>query len=156
MATKNPLINDNQAVEQPTTAPLPGTSTQQGDMFEIDLSEVSTSSAIPEGIYKVRCIEVEQSVSQSGNPMFVWTFTIIEGQHQGKDYKVYTVTTPSALWKVAEVVQALGVGQSGQVVKFKRSDVLNKECGAVIEDTEYQGSTRSQISKVIPLSEVNN
>lgn len=149
----NPLINNTQP--QATTAPLPNTgSATNADMFEVDLSEVSTSSAIPEGTYKVRCIEVEQSVSQSGNPMFIWTFTIIEGEYQGKDYKVYTVTTPSALWKVAEVVTALGVGQSGQVVKFKRSDVLNKECGAVIEDSEYQGTTRSQISRVIPLSEI--
>lgn len=155
MAKSNPLINGGQAVaEQPQSAPLPGTSTQAQDMFEVDLSEVSTNSAIPEGIYKVRCIEVEQAVSQSGNPMFVWTFTIVEGEYQGKDYKVYTATTPAALWKVAEVVTALGVGQTGQVVKFKRSDVLNKECGAVIEDTEYQGSTRSAIAKIVPLSEV--
>lgn len=155
MAKSNPLINGGQAVaEQPQATPLPGASTQAVDMFEVDLSEVSNSSAIPEGTYKVRCIEVEQAVSQSGNPMFVWTFTIIEGQYQGKDYKVYTATTPAALWKVAEVVTALGVGQSGQVVKFKRSDVLNKECGAVIEDTEYQGSTRSTISRIVPLSEV--
>lgn len=155
MAKANPLINGGQPVaEQPTSAPLPGTSTQAADMFQVDLSEVSNSSAIPEGTYRVRCIEVEQSVSQSGNPMFVWTFTIVEGEYQGKDFKVYTVTTPSALWKVAEVVTALGIGQSGQVVSFKRSDVLNKECGAVIEDTEYNGSTRSQISRVVPLSEV--
>ena len=154
MAKANPLINGGQTVEQPQATPLPGTSTQTADMFEVDLSEISNSSAIPEGVYKVRCIEVEQSVSQSGNPMFVWTFTIVEGEYQGKDYKVYTVTTPSALWKVAEVVSALGVGQSGQVVKFKRSDVLNKECGAIIEDTEYQGSTRSNIAKIVPLSEV--
>lgn len=152
--TANPLINNAQPQAAPA-APLPNAgSSASADLFEIDLSEVSTSSAIPEGTYKVRCIEVEQSVSQSGNPMFVWTFTIVEGEYQGKDYKVYTVTTPSALWKVAEVVTALGVGQSGQVVKFKRSDVLNKECGAIIEDTEYQGTTRSQISRVIPLSEI--
>ena len=152
--TANPLINNAQPQTAPA-APLPSAnSSTSADLFEIDLSEVSTSSAIPEGTYKVRCIEVEQSVSQSGNPMFIWTFTIVEGQYQGKDYKVYTVTTPSALWKVAEVVTALGVGQSGQVVKFKRSDVLNKECGAIIEDTEYQGSTGSQISRVIPLSEI--
>jgi hypothetical protein len=58
------------------------------------------------------------------------------------------------MWKVGEVVQALGIGQTGQVVKFKRSDVVNRECGAVIEMQEYNGNERSSISKVISLSDL--
>ena len=59
-----------------------------------------------------------------------------------------------SMWKVAETVVALGVGQTGSVVKFKRGDVLNKECGAIFETSEYNGQNRSQIARVITLKEL--
>lgn len=136
--------------------PMPGTSSggSAADNFEVDLTDVQDNFKIPDGNYKVRCIDIEQSVSKGGNPMFVWTFEISEGDHAGFQSKVFTAITPAAMWKVAETVQALGVGQTGSVVKFKRTDVINKECGALIEATEYNGNTRSQISRVMSLKEL--
>jgi hypothetical protein len=134
---------------------MPGASVPMGsDNFEVDLTEVSGGFTIPDGNYKVKCIEIEQTVSKGGNPMFVWTFEVSEGQHTGFQSKVFTALTPAAMWKVAETVQALGIGQTGSVVKFKRSDVLNKECGAQFEKSEYNGQERSQISRVITLQEL--
>lgn len=136
--------------------PTPGQGvTASADNFEVDLTGVETNSfVIPDGNYKVKCVDVEQSVSKGGNPMFVWTFEISEGDHVGFQSKVFTAITPAAMWKVAETVIALGVGQTGSVVKFKRTDVVGKECGALIEATEYNGNTRSQISKVMSLKEL--
>jgi hypothetical protein len=68
--------------------------------------------------------------------------------------KSWTAITPAAMWKVAETVIALGVGQAGQVVKFKRSDVLNKLCGLVVEEDEYNGKKTSRVKTVIPVSEL--
>ena len=134
--------------------PTPGASTNGADSFEVDLTEVQDNFKIPDGNYKVKCIDIEQSVSKGGNPMFVWTFEVSEGDHAGFQSKVFTAITPAAMWKVAETVIALGVGQNGSVVKFKRSDVINKECGALIEKTEYNGQERSQISRVMSLKEL--
>jgi hypothetical protein len=135
--------------------PMPGSSAPAGaDNFEVDLTNVQDNFSIPDGKYKVKCTEIEQNVSKGGNPMFVWTFQVVEGQYAGFESKVFTAITPAAMWKVAETVQALGVGQTGTVVKFKRSDVINKECGAIIEQSEYNGTTRSQIAKVITLQEL--
>lgn len=136
--------------------PMPGSApSPASDSFEVDLSGVETNSfTIPDGNYKVRCTEIEQSVSKGGNPMFVWTFEVSEGPHTGFQSKVFTAITPAAMWKVAETVVALGVGQQGQMVKFKRSDVLNKECGAIIEKTEYNGKTNSQIQRLMSLKEL--
>jgi hypothetical protein len=136
----------------PTNAPMPGAPTSP-DSFEVDLTDVQDGFTIPDGVYKVKCIDIEQSVSKGGNPMFVWTFEVSEGNHVGFQSKVFTAITPAAMWKVAETVQALGVGQTGQTVKFKRTDVINKECGAMIETTEYNGQSRSQISKVLSMEE---
>lgn len=139
----------------PSAAPMPGVNASGGvDSFEIDLTNVQDNFKVPDGLYKVRCQDVAQDVSKGGNPMFVWTFAVIEGDYTGREFKVFTAITPAAMWKVAETVMALGVGQQGQVVKFKRSDVVGKECGALIEETEYNGQVRSQISRVMTLKEL--
>lgn len=134
-------------------APMPGAPTST-DSFEVDLSDVQSGFTIPDGNYRVKCVDIEQSVSKGGNPMFIWTFEVSEGNHVGFQSKVFTAITPAAMWKVAETVQALGIGQTGQTVKFKRTDVINKECGALIETTEYNGQNRSQISRVMTLKEL--
>ena len=150
--------NNNPFMPSTTSAPMPGpggaTAQASSDEFAVDLTEVESSGLMPEGTYRVRCANVEQSVSKGGNPMFVWDFEVVGGDHAGRILKVFTAITPAAMWKVAETVVALGIGQTGRVVKFKRSDVIGKECGAVVEDPEYNGNKRSQISRVIPLSEI--
>lgn len=152
------MQNNNPFMPQPTgnNTPMPGAPMggSAADSFEVDLTDVQDNFTIPDGNYKVKCIEIGQDVSKGGNPMFVWTFEVSEGNHAGFQSKVFTAITPAAMWKVAETVQALGVGQSGSVVKFKRTDVINKECGALIEQTEYNGTTRSQISRVMSLKEL--
>lgn len=124
------------------------------DSFEVDLTDVESQGLIPAGAYRAKCVNVDQSVSKGGNPMFVWDFELLEGDGRGRVLKVFTAITPAAMWKVAETVIALGVGQTGEVVKFKRSDVVGKDCGVVVEDTEYNGNLRSQISKVVSVAEL--
>ena len=158
MATNNPFIpNPAQGGRKTSTTPMPGESATSwgADNYEVDLTDVQSSAfSIPDGNYKVKCVDIEQSVSKGGNPMFVWTFEVSEGEHTGFQSKVFTAITPAAMWKVAETVQALGIGQTGSVVKFKRTDVINKECGALIEQNEYNGQVRSQISRVMSLKEL--
>ena len=141
------------------SAPMPGpggaAAQASSDEFAVDLTEAESSGLMPEGTYRVRCANVEQSVSKGGNPMFVWDFEVVGGTaYDGRILKVFTANTPAAMWKVAETVVALGIGQTGSVVKFKRSDVIGKECGAVVEDTEYNGQKRSQIQRVMSLAEL--
>lgn len=153
--SNNPFIPGGNAA--PAPMPMPGASqATNNDNFEVDLTGVEAGGGfvVPDGVYKVRCMNVEQSVSKGGNPMFVWDFEISEGPKAGFKSKVFTAITPAAMWKVAETVIALGVGQQGSVVKFKRSDVLGKECGALFETSEYNGQNRSQISRVMTLAEM--
>lgn len=155
MANNNPFMTPNQRPATTPAAPMPTSSVPSGiDNFEVDLSEVTDGFSIPDGVYRVRCTDVTQDVSKGGNPMFVWQFEVSEGRYAGFQARVFTAITPAAMWKVAETVIALGIGQQGQVVKFKRSDVINRECGALIEKTEYNNQMRSQISRVMSLQEM--
>ena len=156
MANNNPFMpGPGATAAAPTSTPMPGASVPMGsDNFEIDLSEVQSGFTIPDGAYRVKCVDIEQTVSKSGNPMFAWTFEVAAGPQAGFQSKVFTALTPAAMWKVAETVEALGVGQTGQIVKFRRTDVLNKECGAMFETNDYNGTTRSQISRVMSLKDL--
>ena len=156
----NPFMNNNpmNPAPSPAAAPsMPGQSVNNMNMgFEVDLTDVQESSfTIPDGTYKAKCIDIVQDVSKSGNPMFIWDFEIIEGNYKGKTFKSWTAITPAAMWKVAETVQALGVGQTGQVVKFKKGDVINKLCGIVMEQDEYNGKPTSRITRVISVEEMS-
>lgn len=143
----NPFVN--------TPAPVAsGAPSMAPDSFEVDLTEVESQGLISAGAYRAACVNVEQGVSKGGNPMFIWDFELSEGDGRGRVLKVFTAITPAAMWKVAETVIALGVGQTGEVVKFKRSDVVGKDCGVVVEDTEYNGNLRSQIQRVVSLAEL--
>ena len=147
----NPFMNSPMPAPGPASAP----SAPATDEFAVDLTDVESSGLMPDGTYRVKCVNVEQSVSKGGNPMFVWDFEVVGGTaYDGRILKVFTAITPAAMWKVAETVVALGIGQTGSVVKFKRSDVIGKECGAVVEETEYNGTKRSQIQRVMSLAEM--
>ena len=155
--TNNPFMpTPGAAAPAPTNTPMPGNTyaSSGADSFEVDLTEVQNVFTIPDGNYQLKCVDIEQQVSKGGNPMFVWTMEVSAGQHTGFQGKVFTAITPAAMWKVAETVKAFGVGQEGHVVKFKRSDVVGKECGGYIEKTEYNGKERSQIQRVFTLQEL--
>ena len=157
MATNNPFMpTPGAAAPAPANTPMPGNTcaSNGADSFEVDLTEVQNGFVIPDGNYRLKCIDIEQQVSKGGNPMFVWTLEVSAGQHAGFQGKVFTAITPAAMWKVAETVKAFGVGQEGQMVKFKRSDVVGKECGGYTEKTEYNGQERSQIQRVFTLQEL--
>lgn len=157
--SNNPFIPNNTATPTPMpggATPMPGGASGANDSFEVDLSGVEDQSyAIPSGTYKAKCIDVQQDVSKSGNPMFVWEFELVGGQYAGRTFRSWTAITPAAMWKVAETVIALGVGQQGQVVKFKRGDVIGKLCGLILEQDDYNGKTTSKVTKVIPVDEID-
>lgn len=129
--------------------PGPSGSRNSGDMFEIDLSRVDSGLTIPDGEYTLQCIEVEQGVSKADNPQYIWTFVIVDHpEFEGREFKVFTALTPAAMWKVAETVEALGIGSTGQTVRFGRKDVIGKKCVGDIEKQTYNNTERSQISRL--------
>ena len=122
------------------------------DEFEIDgLDEAGDSKfRIPEGEYKMRLIELEKGESKAGNPMWIWTFCVIDGDHEGTELKTWTALTPAAMWKLSEVLTALGFEAKDGRAKFKKQEAIGREVLATVEDSEYQGRTNSSIANVKP------
>lgn len=125
------------------------------DEFELEgLDEIDSKFLVPDGDYKFKLIEIEKDTSNSGNPMWVWDFTIVEGPEAGKEFRLWTVTTASAMWKMVQVLVALGLhdGESASV-KFKRSDAIGRMCMGTMEQQTYQGRMSSKIKEVFPLED---
>jgi len=121
------------------------------DEFSVDLSEAPTGGyLIPDGDYPAVLVDLRKGFSKSGNPQWVWTFAIVSGEHAGKEFPLYTAITPSALWKVAETVEALGLGKGGTVSKFTKSEAVSRRCIISIRKDTYNGQERSSIAKVLP------
>ena len=116
--------------------------------FEVDLSNETGSTTIPEGDYIGRLVNLEKTTSKAGNPMWVWDFAITEGEYAGMEFRLFTAITPAALWKLAETLEALGVGGFGQAIKFTTEEVLNTLVVMHVYDDDYNGQLRSQLDGI--------
>ena len=142
---------EQQQVPMPTPAPFP--KPREEDTFEIDLTGVAEGGAvlIPDGQYEAICIEVKHGYAKSsGNPQWIWRFAIAKGPHAGVELPYYTALTPGALWKVSEVVTALGLGQPGQKVSFSKEQARNRRCLIEVVTDTYNNQKRSTITQILP------
>jgi hypothetical protein len=122
----------------------------QDEEIEADLSGVEGDFVFPDGDYPFRCIDVAVDYSKaSGNKMYVWSF---QGgsQLRGLTFKVFTALTPAAMWKLSEVIEAMGLGKKGEKVRFKKKDAIGKMVIGKLEKSEWEGQKRSSIAKVKP------
>jgi len=122
------------------------------DEFSVNLSEAPTGGGylIPDGDYPAVLVDLRKGFSKSGNPQWIWTFAIMSGEHAGKEFPLFTAIIPSAPWKVAETIEALGLGKGGTMSKFTKSEALLRRCVISIRKETYNGQERSSIAKVLP------
>ena len=132
-----------------TTNPFGNPNESMADaVFEIDLSEQTDGMILPEGEYLGKVIDIEKTTSKAGNPMWVWTFTIVDGKYSGMEFKLFTALTPAALWKLSETLMALGIGGPGEKVKFEPKEVLNTLAVLHLVEDEYNGKKRNSLDKI--------
>ena len=128
--------------------------------FVVDLTEQEPVKApqssdpkrycIPDGEYAVVVTDVNKEKSKAGNDMFVWDMEIPEGDHEGHTLRIYTALTPAALWKLSETVEALGLGEAGQSVKFSKKKAHGRRAIAKVVAQEYNDKWNSNIDKLFP------
>lgn len=116
-----------------------------------------TSNIPAEADYEAKLIDVTKDVSNKGNDMFVWCFQILRAcgdgdtTHDTWEGKVYTALTDAAMWKVNEVLQALGLGEivDGRIkADFSKAEAVNRLCIIEIEHDEYRGQPQAKINLV--------
>lgn len=163
---KKPAVVDAQ-VGQP--APMeegeipvnPFGSPDSEDDFSFDLTHSQTQAVIAPNRYAVVCTDVSQQISQnSGNNMWVFTFTILKNADgsdtpfAGRTIKKYCAITPAAEGILINTVEALGLGKTGEPMRFKKADAQNRLAILNVTAGTYNGNPSANAGNMSPWNPV--
>lgn len=101
---------------------------------------------IPEGDYRMKVKEVEDTESDAGNSMFKWTFEGLEGKSKGKLFYLYTVyDPPDSLWKLRSLLDALGQDVPEGPLELDLDEMVDLEIIGTVGDEEYKNKMTSKL-----------
>jgi hypothetical protein len=122
---------------------------------QLDEQKAGSRGRIPgKKWYTMKLLDVVEEISRSSsNPMWTWEFVITSGSYAGRTFKMWTVLTDDAAWKVIEVLEALGVDcPPEEEIKLPRKEVIGVGCeGYVVDDAGQDGDGEfSKLNKIRP------
>ncbi len=150
-----PSARDARTAARTASPAAPFGNPSTDEVFDILIPEGAATGKIPardDYVGKIFAL-LKKEAKSSGNPMWVFTASITEGEYRGMDFDLFCPLTPNALWKLADTLAALGIKFSaGQPVSFKRSDIIGVGCRLVIKDDRNQDGTRevSRLAGLLP------
>ena len=117
--------------------------------FVLDLSNYKDrrGSRVPEGQYKVKPIDVEETTSQNGNRMLNVIFEITEGEFAGNTLvDRYMLDNERVQFRIVSLRQAINLPTPRKRVAVKFAMMLNRPLLVTVQDGDpYQGLIRSEI-----------
>lgn len=109
-----------------------------------------------EGLHRCKVIDIELTTSSKGDPMYVWTFEVVDTDEKGVQLKLFTVSTPKARWKIIETLEGVGIPASNSVVRFKKSDIKDRICIVNVIHESYKGRMQASVVRVMTEEEALN
>ena len=123
--------------------------------IKLDFSNVTGGNfePIPAGDYVVEIEKVENRTAKSGNEMLSLTFNVVEGEYEGRKIFDLYVLTEKALWKLKDLLVAVGVDTEG-MVDLDVDDLVGEVFTATVEIQESPGyDPQNRIKRHKPLDE---
>lgn len=126
----------------------------QDELIEILIPEGAETGKIPardDYIGKLTTLITGKS-KRSGNDMLTFGFQIVKGDYKHMDFQLYCPKVTAAMWKLGEVMTALGVDyEPGKRFKLDRKEVLGTLVRLVIiDDKTNTGREVSKLAGVLP------
>lgn len=117
--------------------------------LNLDFSNVTSRDPLPEGTYPVSIAKVEQVLSKSsGNPMLKVEFNIEDEAYSGRKVWANYVLTEAAMWKVQELMKALGL-ETDAILELDTDDLVGMTCQLKIAQREYEGTIQNEVKKAL-------
>lgn len=110
----------------------------------LDFSSVPSREVLPEGVYTALIKKVEEKKSSTGKDMIVVLYE--ETEKKTGVFENY-VMDPSCMWKLKELLDALGFDTSG-TVDFNPADLEGQFVKVKLIQDEYNGETVNRVKKV--------
>ena len=126
--------------------------------MNLDFSGVKDRGAfnpkqVAEGDYAAVITKVEDAEAKGdGGAMYV--FTIKLDKFSQASYPYRCKIQENQLWKLRNIAVAAGLNVPKKRMKFDPNKVVGKRVGVTMEDDEYEGKMKSEVSAVFPLSEL--
>lgn len=117
-----------------------------------DFSKVTEGGGrihVKPGDYKVKIAKAEFGESQAGNPMITLTYQLLDGPKKGKTIKDRFALTEKAMWKLYNMLVALGKKVPKKKVNLKPAEWVGEELVVTLEDDEYDGKMYSSVADYI-------
>lgn len=124
--------------------------------FTPDISQFKDrrGSYVTPGTYLVEIDSVEGQESNAGNQMAVLTLKVLNGQSKGLILIDRLVNTEKALFRVVNFLEALtGKPVARKQMSIDTNDWIGRRIGVVMEDNEYNGRVRSQVSEYMTVEQ---
>lgn len=107
-----------------------------------------------EGNYAFKIVGAELGESNSGNEQWIVSCECTEdGQFEGAKQKIYFSLEPQALWKLAQLMDAIGVDVPDDDAELDPDDFVDKEFIGSVEENEYRGETNFRVQKFFSADE---
>lgn len=110
---------------------------------------------VPAGDYLAKIVNVEDGESKS-DKTFQYIFTIKLSKFSQNSYPYYCKLQENQLWKLRNILIAAGMTVPKKRLKLDPAKTIGKTIGVTMEDDEYEGRTKSEVSAVFPASELGD
>jgi hypothetical protein len=121
--------------------------------MKMDWKKQAGASLKPEGTYRVRITDWEETRASTGTPQVKWTAEIVDGHLAGQSIIDHTAVTEKALWRLARLVSACNVNvdelpimETGSLLFKKTLDAcIGKTVNWSVEVSTFEGKTNNKI-----------
>lgn len=124
----------------------------------VDMSGVKDRGAfnpkrVAEGDYAAVITKVEDAKVKDSDE-FMYVFTIKPKKYSQYSYPYRCKLTENQLWKLRNIMVAAGINVPKKRMKLDPNKAVGKSIGITLEDDEYEGKPKSEISAVFPVHEL--
>ena len=111
-------------------------------MMDLDFTGVESFSLIPLGTHMVKVKDAEFKKAQTGSDQLEINFEAFDGATR----KTWFSLVPQALWKVKQVLEALGVSCEGKI-RLNTKTLVGKTCQITVE-TDVNDESKQIVTRV--------
>lgn len=119
---------------------------QQITQMDLDFTGVESFSYIPVGVHTVKVKDAEFTKAQTGSQQLAITFEDANGATR----KMWCSCVPAALWKMKQVLEALGLTGLDGRIRLNTKTLIGRTCQITVED-DANDATRQIVTRVSKL-----
>lgn len=133
--------------------------------IQVDFSETESRGGkkgrarahYPPNDYAVKVVKAELGKStDKGTPGIFITYKITSpAKYKGKTISDSLWLTSSALWRVRNALEAMGINVPSKKIDIHPEKMVGKECGITLDDEEYDEKVYSRVVDTFLLSEMD-